>query len=94
MPQHSAVRVEDFRFGHEAYIVVIVIDYRQIPCPGIVEGFHHFIHRVVDVNFGWRHRHESAHMHALIQVGTEHDVAYIVKQHYADQAIIVVNYRE
>ena len=33
-------------------------------------------------------------MHAPVQVGTEHDVTYVIQQHYTEQAVVAVDDRK
>ena len=84
MAEDAAVGVENLALRHEAY-VGIAVDNGQVPCLGVVEGLHHLVHAVVDLDFGRRHRHEGAHAHTAVEVGAEHDVADFVEQHQPDE---------
>ena len=45
MHEDMTVRVENLGFGYKAKVSPIGIYYRQIPCTGIFECLHYFLHR-------------------------------------------------
>ena len=94
MAQYTSVRIEYLGFGNETDIFSVGIDNRQIPCVGAVECFHNVFHTLVDFNFCRRYAHEFAHIHLVVQVGTEHNVADVVEQDNAKQSAVLVCDRE
>ncbi len=72
--EDATVGVEDFALGNEAYVSAVFHN-GKVPGACVVEEFHHVFHAVADFNLTWRHRHEFAHVHLAVEVGTEHDVS-------------------
>ena len=94
MLEHLAITIEDFALGDEAHIFAVLIDDRQVPSARIIKGAHHFFHGCANSDSSRRLRHETLDIDASVQVGTEHDVAYVVKQHDANECAIVRNDRK
>ncbi len=61
---------------------------------GSVENLHNLFHRRFEVYAGRRCGHEPAHVHFLVEVWTEHYVAYVVKQHHALEISGRIHHRE
>lgn len=93
MAEDAAVRVEYLALGHEADVFA-VFNHREIPRPGVVERLHYIIHALPHLDAGCRRCHKCAHAHTPVQLGAEHDVAYVVEQHHAHQLAALVDYRE
>ena len=89
MAEDAAVGVEDFRFRDEAYVFAVVY-YGEIPGVGLVEDVHYFLHRHRDIYARRWRRHEPRDVHFLVEVRTEHDVAYVVEQHDSEQSAVLV----
>ena len=78
MNEDVAVGVEDLRFGHKTEVMLVGIHYRQIPCSGVFEGLHHFVHRQIKLQDSRGRGDELSYRKSFVETGLEHDVAYLV----------------
>ena len=58
MDEYPAVRIENLGFAHETQVTLLVVGDGQIPCAGILEHLHHFLHRHAVVQHRRRRGHQ------------------------------------
>ena len=94
MYQHLTVIIKYLRLRHKAQIMSVDINYRQVPGLRIIKGAHHLLHAVCIIEARRWRSHQLTHSKPVIQLLPEHDVAYIVQQKDAQQAMVCVKYRK
>lgn len=92
--ENAAVGVENFGFGNEADVATVGIDNGEVPGAGVIKRLHYRLHVLSEHNLCGGRSHELVDIHAAVEVGAEHYVTDVVKQHDADKHSVIVDDRE